>query len=212
MGQSEITIILGSGASVKHQGVDVSALQQYGHVIGVNDSGIFAPCHEIISMDRLWMEARIEFLKKNKMKAWLRWAAYRVNLKSKEPWDGLEFFNNDYLGETLSDLEGVINGFNSGFCALNLAYKRKPHEIFLFGFDHKKDDQGNPYWHEPYPWARVNGSTGDKRYVEWSKKYEVAAFQLREAGIAVYNVSPQSAINVFDKLSYGEFLACVKSA
>lgn len=59
-------IILGSGWSVKAQGVDVDALKNYGRVIGVNDSGILANCNAVMSMDRLWMENRWPILQEKK--------------------------------------------------------------------------------------------------------------------------------------------------
>lgn len=203
-------IILGGGWSVKEQGVDVNHLKNFGHVIGVNESGVLADVHEIVSMDRLWMESRWPQISKKKIPTFLRESAFRKNLKGQELWDDLHLFQNDHESWTMDDDMNTLNGFNSGFCALNRAFHLRPDEIFIFGFDHKRSPDGRAYWHDPYPWTDARGATKDGKYVDWSKKFLRAASQFHDAAIDIANVSPQSALMNFTKINYQEFLSlCV---
>lgn len=199
-------IILGGGWSVASQEIDVDALRRHGYVIGVNDGGTRAKTDEIVSMDRLWLESRWPLLKELKTKTNLRQSAYRVNMKSEIVWPGLSLFENDHEADIMSEKTGRLDGFNSGFCALNLAYRKMPKEIYLMGFDHCRGPNGHAYWFPAYPWVPARGSTSDGKYENWSKKFKNATAQFLAAGIKVFNVSPQSALTNFPKMSYPEFL------
>jgi hypothetical protein len=190
-------IILAGGYSVKEQKVNLHKLKSLGHVIGVNESGYLAPVHEVVSMDRLWMENRYRQVRY--LPCHFRKSAW----KSAQFWTGLSLFENTLEAQMSKD-KGVLNGNNSGLCALNLAYQYQPENIYLFGFDHYKGKQ--PYWHNPYPWANINGGTSDKRYGEWVTAYGPIAEQFKRDATAVFNVSPESNIEVFPKLTYQEFL------
>lgn len=210
MSQHKIVIILGGGASVKTQKVNVNRLRNFGHVIGVNESGVLADVHEIVSMDRLWMESRWPQLQQKQLPTFLRSSAFRKNLKDKDVWEELHLFQNDHESWTMDPHLNTLNGFNSGFCALNRAYHLRPEEIYLFGFDHKRSKDGKAYWHDPYPWAPPQGATKDGKYGEWSQKFMRAAQQFVDAGVDVVNVNTDSALDNFAKISYQEFLAlCV---
>jgi len=207
MAKTERIIILGGGYSVKAQDVRTQTLMNHGLVIGVNDSCIYAPCDVGVSMDRLWMENRLATLQERETPIWLRQSAYRVNLKDSAQWPGLYFFENDHTANELSEDSDTLNGFNSGVCAINLAYHLKPHEVYLFGFDMNKSKAPSPYWYPSYNWpqAKPEGNTGDKTYVEWSQRFHTIAGQMHNAGIKVFNVNPDSALNNFTKIDYEDF-------
>lgn len=209
MSQKNRIIILASGWSVKEQGIDVNHLSNFGYMIGVNDSGIRAPVDEIISMDRLWMEWRWLQMAQKKTTTFLRQSAWRKNLKALGGhWDDLHLFYNDHESCILSDDQDTLNGFNSGFCALNRALHLSPKEIYIFGFDHCRSPSGEAYWHDPYPWSGgKGGASTNGTYKRWSEKYLIAAGQFDRAEISVFNVSPVSALNNFPKISYQEFLS-----
>lgn len=198
-------IILGGGWSVSAQEVDVDALRRRGLVVGVNDGGTRAKVDEVVSMDRLWMESRWPLLETLKVPTHLRQSAFRVNLKKETLWPGVSLFENDHEADILSEKFGRLDGFNSGFCALNLAFQRAPKEVYLFGFDHCRGPNGHAYWFNAYPWVPARGGTSDGKYVDWSKKFKNATAQFLAADIKVFNVSPQSALTNFPKISYSEF-------
>lgn len=205
-------IILASGYSVKAQGVDVNALKDRAYTIGVNDSGVRADVHAIVSMDRLWMENRIGMLRGLRKTTFLRESAYRVNLKDGEKWPGLYTFYCDHESDEMSGDDDTLNGFNSGVCALNLAYQIDPTNLYLFGFDMARLGP-QPYWHDPYEWpqAKPEGNTGDGTYRTWAQRFDRIADQFKAADINVFNVSPDSAIPNFPKITYQEFLRqCAK--
>jgi hypothetical protein len=206
MDRPDRVIILGGGWSVRDQKVDVSILQKYGYVIGVNDAGIAAPVDVIVSMDRLWMKNRYEQLAALRRPVMLRESAWRVNMKGSKTWPGFGLFDNDYKTGIMSEDPKRLNGCNSGFCALNLAYQLDPKEVYLFGFDHCVHPGGkSPYWYQPYDWSPESGNK-KRKYQDWCQMYAPAAEQFRKKSILVTNVSPASRLTNFIKISYEEFL------
>jgi hypothetical protein len=189
-----IVSVLGSGWSVK--GLDLNKLP--GFVIGANDSGLLAPrVDAIVSMDRLWTENRWQSLSNLQRVTWIRFSAL-ANIRGEYWW--LRPFFNSHKHTTPSEHYDVLNGTNSGMCALNLAYLQRPDIILMFGFDHCRGPNGEPYWHKPYGWAKANGGTGDGRYQEWSKQYEPLAEACAHRGIKVFNCSMVSTIEAFPRV------------
>jgi hypothetical protein len=198
MSISDLSIVSG-GWSV----ADVDLSKLVGFVIAVNDSGVLVPrCDAIVSMDRLWTEHRWSKLFEMGRSTWLRRSAIQ-NIppidRTMATW--LNVFECDHESSVFSDDPTRLNGTNSGACALNLAYLLKPRRLFLLGFDMNRSPKGRPYWYEPYPWANQNGGTGNKRYKEWASQFEQAAASFRSVGTEVFNVSPRSAIDVFQKIT-----------
>lgn len=191
--------ILAGGWSVK--GLDLSRLP--GTVIGVNDSVVHARCHIGVSMDRLWLENRWANLQALKRIAHIRTAAMK-NIAARPGW--LRLFECDHTLAELSDKDGVLNGTNSGLCALNLAYQMKPQRIILFGFDMCRSPKGDAYWYPNYHWSKPQGGTGNKRYEEWAGQFARAAEQCKAAGIEVLNASKPSRITAFQKIDPREIL------
>lgn len=86
---------------------------------------------------------------------------------------------------------GVIHqGANGGYQAVNLAYQSGAKKIILLGFDM----QGT-HWHGPY----TNGlpNTAAHLFSSWIKSFERLAADLAQAGVAVVNCSPGSALKSF---------------
>lgn len=192
---SQNIIIIGGGKSAK--GMPLETLHRYGHVIGVNDSGLKVQCHTILSMDRLWMENNYEECKKLSSQTVFRRCAWR--LKGKD-WPRLSLFDCDTQIPYMNNSLGCLDGDNSGACALNLAYQMKPKKIFLFGFDMN----GSGYWHEGY--SATNKGSGNKAHPDWSEKFKYKKKQFDQAGILVFNVNTNSAINAFKKIDYKDFV------
>lgn len=92
----------------------------------------------------------------------------------------------------LSEDTGCVSTGNSGYGALNVAYHMRPNNIFMLGVDGSMG-----YWY-------TSSSTNrELRYLptlmDSSKK------QLDDNNINVFNVSPLSKINTFNKITPDEF-------
>lgn len=197
----DITIVAG-GWSVKQ--IDLNRLP--GLVIGVNDSSILIPrCDIALSMDRLWTENRAQILRERQQRAYLRSAA----VKNVSLWFEAQTFECDYKTGEMSDTPGILNGGNSGICALNLAYQIRPKRVFLCGFDMSKGPNGESHWYSSYVWA-PGGATSAGRYLEWAQQFVPAAEAFASAGVAVFNVSPSKAIKTFPRINPEQFeaMAC----
>jgi hypothetical protein len=189
----EVISIIGGGWSARE--VDLSHLP--GTIIGVNDSAIHACCDICVSMDRLWTEYRWPILRQRRMRAWIRKAALKNVIGD---WPGLNRFDCDDKSVEFSEDSRVLNGPNSGFCALNLAYLMHPERIYLVGFDMVRGPKGEAYWFPPYSWTGPGGATSNGQYAAWARQFDGAAAKCKAAGMEVLNVSRASAIDAFPKL------------
>jgi hypothetical protein len=197
MSEFDIISILAGGWSVEQ--IDTSRLP--GFVIAVNDSAIHGLKVDLaITMDRLWAEHRFYWLQKNHAPKpfWVRRSATK-NLPTKNGW--MTIFENDHTSCQFSETSEVLNGTNSGFCALNLAYQMKPQRVVLFGFDMNRSPAGHPYWFPEYHWTKPGGATTGGKYQAWAQQFEAAAAAFRKANIDVLNASPTSAITTFPKVN-----------
>lgn len=210
MSDRDITIV-GGGWSVLNLALD----RLCGRVIAVNDSAILVPRWDYaVSMDRLWAEHRIDQLVIRSTETippreiWLRRSALQnlTNYVSSWPW--VHSFECDHASNIFSALAGRLNGTNSGFCALNLAWQLRPARVFLLGFDMNRDPHtGRAYWYPPYPWVEAqSGSTTNGKYAKWAQQFRGAATSFHRIGCKVFNVSPASAIDVFPKMTPAEYL------
>jgi len=187
----ELISIVGGGPSVGR--VDPNKIP--GLVIGVNSAIEYARCDIVVSMDRLWVEHNWELLRTSRLRSYLRRSALK---NCRGSWEGLTSFECDYNTEKFSDDSSQLNGFNSGFCALNLAYQLRPKRIYLFGFDMKRRE-GKVYWYPPYSW-RPHGATTSGSYKRWAERFNKAASQFKAVGIEVVNGCSDSAITAFKRV------------
>jgi hypothetical protein len=200
---TETLSILGGGWSAGL--IDLKRLP--GTVIAVNDSAVFAPKVDIaITMDRLWAENRYGWLETNHAprKFYVRRSA-RKNLPEQLP-DWVHVFENDNKSIEFSEVDHTLNGTNSGFCALNLAYLLAADRVVLFGFDMNRSAFGTPYWFPDYPWAKPGGATTSGKYKAWAAQFLYAAQAFKDAGIEVLNASLTSAIDDFQKVDPAKVL------
>jgi hypothetical protein len=186
----ELISVVGGGPSVGR----VNAYHIPGLVIGVNSAFAYGRCDIILSMDRLWAEHNWAALKVASLPTFVRRSALK---NCQGSWDGLVSFECNHLSDTFSELVGTLNGFNSGFCALNLAYQLRPKRLYLFGFDMKRD-RDRVYWYPHYAW-RPQGGTSSGLYKRWAGRFENAAKQFDAVGIEVTNACADSAITVFKR-------------
>lgn len=167
-----------------------------GSVIAVNDAAYYAPRWDIcVSMDRLWSENRFDWMKKQSKPIWLRRSTIKNFRIDELP--HVRGFANSHIATDLADDPDTLDGTNSGFCALNLAYHMKPDEIFLVGFDMAIGPRGEKHWYPPYPWSQ---STGAARLSEWSAQFAAPAKQCANAGISVFTAGVYSRIPTFEHI------------
>jgi hypothetical protein len=94
----------------------------------------------------------------------------------------------------------------SGYGALNVAYLKRAKKILLLGYDYSYDGS---HYYDDYEWCKP-----PKRadcWAFWARYYESTRAQLDKAKIAVFNASPKSAINAFNKGGLAEGLAWVSN-
>lgn len=194
-----ISIIAG-GWSLKH--VDRSRIP--GFRIGVNEAGLLERCDVLVSMDRLWTEARWARIVARAEPTWIRRSAMQ-NIRRDRPHNWLAIFECDNKSVEFTDGWSMLNGTNSGMVAFNLAWQLRPKTIMLWGFDMKLDPKNERYWYDAYPWA-PKGGTASGKYRDWSRQFATARRQCDAAGIRVINVSIPSAITAFEKAAPEELL------
>lgn len=199
MSDNEITILAGGWSAAF---LDLTALR--GLVIGVNDAAVRARCDCAVSMDRLWTEHRWHFLMALSRPAYIRTAALK-NIRERPTW--LTPFECNYKDNTFSTEPTILNGTNSGACAINLAFQMQPKRLFLVGFDMNRSPniENRPYWYPDMPWTKSGGATTNGKYAEWAGQFDDAARAFGAAGVEVFNVSMTSAIRSFPKISPEEY-------
>jgi hypothetical protein len=184
---SDITVLAG-GWSAKQ--FDLEKLP--GTVIAVNDAAIYAPRIDVVvSMDRLWAEARFSKACLFGKPLWLR----RRTLMNIE-WRAHECvtaFENDHTAQFLSDQPGTLDGGHSGMCAINLAYHMRPKRLYLVGMDLRLGPRGERHWFPDYPWKDGGGSKAGK-LAEWARQMKRIEHQLAGVGIESYLCGTPPAI------------------
>lgn len=196
----EVISVIGGGWSM----TEVDHMKIPGEKIAVNDALIHLRCRidYVLSMDRLWTENRWPHLELLHRPTFVRPGCLKNIPKPVPYW--LNVFGCDINSTYFNDDTHILNGRNSGACAINLAFVLNPRKIYLFGFDMCRSPEGNAYWYPPYPWAAQHGDKGAtsvKRYQEWVSDFAHYAQQFKQAGIEVVNVSKHSKILAFPQVS-----------
>jgi len=196
----DITVVAG-GWSVRNIDID----QLCGEVIAVNDSAVHLPrVDTVVSMDRLWTEARWKWLLERAGPTWLRRSAVQ-NIQ--ERWLGLKIFECDHKSihfvPSTAGTTYQLNGTNSGLCALNLAWSLAPARLFLLGFDFNRSLRGEAHWFEPYVWHPAG--TPAANYLQWAREINATHQAFVTAGIDVFNVSPTSAVTAFKRITPAQY-------
>jgi hypothetical protein len=207
----ENIFLIAGGPSAK--GLDFQRLVGKGFILGVKEAFFHTPSDACFTMDRRWNHHRLPQLQKRQAKVFAsqkhwgsKWGGRHI-----EPWDGVEWFKVWVDREGLSDMPGVLNAKNSGFAALNLAYQCNPKRIFLFGYDLSMPTGGEEYWYRPPDWRKPRRNY-DSEARRWMRDHELAAPYFKIKGIQVYNVSKQSAIPYYQKLSWEKMLKLLEVA
>lgn len=99
--------------------------------------------------------------------------------------------------------DGITNGRNSGFQALQVAVWLGAKRILLLGFDMKAKD-GRVHWHDEHPVATPGNVFGSM-----IECFVGIAPELKQRGIEVINCTPDSALRCFPVMPVQEALCLV---
>ena len=195
MGETTLAVahIIGGGPSV--QGLNLSRLP--GTVIGVNDSFFNTRCDYVVSIDGRWMRHRWEKLKACDAPAWLRKDSFEKHVGLQRAWPSLTVAQCKVFENGVGTGLDCLHGNNSGLVALNFAYWKGFRKIFLYGFDMGFAGT-KKHWYEEYEWA----AKGCNMYPAFILQFKSVAKILEEDGIKVFNVSPGSKLDCFEKVTY----------
>lgn len=92
---------------------------------------------------------------------------------------------------------------NSGASAINLAVHFGTKRIYLLGFDMSLDEQKYSHWFGRYPHKDKDRYPPFKLHL---KGFPAIANDAKKLGVEIYNVSPNSKIDVFPKITLQEAL------
>lgn len=167
-----------------------------GFVIAVNDAFQHVRHDAVLSMDGRWATHRADRWRNTFRDAlWLRRRACAQIGYTVREYPSVVPFDCDNHSATFSDKLGTLNGQNSGYCALNLAYQMRPKVVYLFGYDHKGD-----HFHPESEWRlRGEGSrNGAGKFMTWAEDCVVARKAFDRVGVRVVNTNRDSRITAFD--------------
>lgn len=186
-------IIIAGGKSVASY--NIAGLSKKGMVIGVNDSFLnFDECFVGITMDRVWIEARIDKVLEKKKPFFARYACTKY-IESKIRYNSnIRLFHCDETNQVSFDPE-KLNGTSSGMCAVNLALQLKPDFIYLLGFD-----MHGARW---YDYDFKNWEPKGNKFLKWIRQFEEISQHYKN----IINVNHMSALRCFPTMTYEEFSA-----
>lgn len=103
--------------------------------------------------------------------------------------------------------EGLYHGGNSGYAALQLAIVLGCNPIYLLGYDMKFGQDGKTHWHEGYPANKDESPLpGEQTYHGFASNFMNLAPKLKEKGIKVINLNPDSGLKCFEFGDIGDVL------
>lgn len=187
----DVVSIVGGGPSA----LECGAARAPGYVIAVNDAYQHVRHDAVLSMDGRWALHRMpDFGGRNGPTLWLRRRALtKLGGFNQVLWPRVRVFDCDHNSPHFGG-PGQLNGGNSGYCAMNLAWQMWPKTVYLFGFDHT-----GGHFHPEYEWRlRGEGSCNSpEKFRNWAKDCKRARELFDERGVEVFNTSDRSTISAF---------------
>lgn len=197
--------IIGGGPSVN--GFDFDRIKDKGRILGVNDGAFNAPCDALFSLDQTWHKFRKKEIAEFQGEKYFA-APPSFELKFEGIPDVNYIIRRRSTGFTEDKRD--INGVNSGYGALHLAYHKRAKEIYLLGFD-MRDKPGErisenkqkliTHWFKPYAWHRKEAHAALHKV---AASFDAAKSFFDEYGAIITNASPDSLITAFDKCDIGD--------
>lgn len=209
IGNVDNIVIIAGGPSAR--GIDfMPFVRSDTYILGCKDAFFNAPCHGCFTMDRRWNMHRVHRLHEQSAQVFASKKHWGFKPPPGHPylqiapWSEVEFYKVDIYARGLSLDPAILNGRDSGFAALNLAFHKKPKRIFLFGFDLTMTQCGDEHWYADHEWRAPKRSY--PHGVDWAKDHALAAPVFTENGIAVYNASAISIIDAYPRVTTAEAL------
>ena len=167
---------------------DCDAVRGLGHTIAVNCAAFFAPwADELYAADQQFWNyygPKLKWFKGNKVSR----ARHRL---TDENWRGKGW---------------PRTGGNSGHQALQLMIERGHKRVALLGYDHQHTG-GKAHFHGDHPRNRHVRLGNAPSCHHWVKQMERTAKELPSRGVEVVNLSRETAITCFPRMTVEQFLA-----
>jgi len=119
-----------------------------------------------------------------------------------------------FLSKDSKHAKGISNdpkmvswNLNSGAAAISIAANAGAKRIFLVGFDMILDKNGNQHWHNQYKKVGVVRAVRVPPFTRHREGFTQIAADAKSRGIEIINVSPDSALTQFPKVTLKEALA-----
>lgn len=144
-----------------------------------------------------------------------RFKGLRVTCAQRKDDPNVHFVQRDRrYGHGISSRQGHIAfNKNTGAAAINLAYHLggPGARVFLLGYDMKRDRHGRGHWHGGYIEKNPNKDTFNVNlpFARFMGPFPKIARDAKKLGLHVYNVNQSSALEVFPKISFEQFLDMV---
>lgn len=210
--------IAGGGPSLRPHQEKLRMLYQKGIVLAVNDSYKYTHFPDaIFSLDHLWLEKMLESGNMDSVPGPV-FVAIDENNPQKEHKD-VTYLHRPYRKPPYilsEDPTTITNGMNSGFGALGLAYLKGAKLLYLLGFDFKFQPDGRTHFHAGYDWFNEDTENSvsikqmnincQRLFPQWIEAFRDTLPQLKQAGVQVFNCSPDSALPYFPHKPYEECL------
>ena len=169
-----------------------------GFVIAVNDAFQHVRHDAMLSMDGRWAKHRLPLLMGGDGPVFVRRSAFHhvdAGSCSTNTLQRVRVFDNDHAETKFGEHTHVLNGGNSGYCALNLAYVMRPAVVYLFGFDHK-----GGHFHPENEWRQRGEGCANSpaKFKRWADDCKQARKQFDNVSIRVINTNPDSHVRAFE--------------
>lgn len=196
--KDETCFIIGGGPSAKdtcqkyHEPIINSGVK----VIAVNDAFLLFPEADVLYFgDKEWWPDN-----KDEVKRIFKGQIFTKSARGGELTTHLQApVENDYRFDW-SENPLIVGGHDSGHQAINLAHHFGVSAIFLVGFDMKQMD-GQNNWHNRHERFRADKVVAPEKYdITFIPGYNNVAKECARNGILVFNMNPDSALEVFHKL------------
>lgn len=191
--------IIASGPSAKKS--NIAALRDCMPVIAIKENVELAPWADVVyGCDSAWWKAKQGLPNYKGLK--VSWSG--SNSQPPPPFPDIKLVEIEANADKLIFEPGKLGaGGNSGFQAVNLAVQFGVKHILLIGFD--MHDRSGAHWYGRNYWPQGNNPTEDN-FRRWRRAFEIAAPQLRDRGIQVFNASNNSSLKCFEQRSIEDAL------
>jgi len=188
--------IIGGGTSIK--GFNFGRLEGQGYRLGVNKTAFWTKCDGMFSLDQHFVRMHRSDIEEFAKSGGDVWLAVPTNEDGHKPIEGATYLIRDRNKGLSADPKRIF-GVNSGYGALNIAFLKRAPSVALLGLDMQYSKSGETHCHEGYSWHNTKSHEWMCRF--WSRSFNEAAIQCREAGVEVINFvgDPESKITAFPK-------------